>query len=177
MESRAFQIRKHSIMFSSIEKQGVFLYEMQLMRQGDGHNPTDREPRSMQQVHQEETVSSDMGGLCELCGVRSIHIVSDACEVWIHMTTTEKTIYEKALEKWGLETQILMCIEELSELIHALVKYGRKINGSSKDKIAEEIADVELMIEQIKVALNIQKLDIENLKLKKIKRLEGYLNA
>lgn len=92
------------------------------------------------------------------------------------MDITEKSIYEKALEKWGIETQILMCIEELSELIHALVKYGRKINGSSKDKIAEEIADVELMIEQMKVAFNIQKLDIENLKLKKIQRLEGYLN-
>lgn len=59
--------------------------EMQLMRQGDGHNTADREPRSMQQVHQEEAVSSDMGGLCELRCIRNLYFISDACEVRIHM--------------------------------------------------------------------------------------------
>jgi len=88
----------------------------------------------------------------------------------------EKTIYERALEKWGIETQIKMCIEELSELIQTLVKYGRKINGSSKDDLAEEIADVELMIEQMKFAFDIHK-DTEEWKNEKIQRLEGYLYA
>jgi len=88
--------------------------------------------------------------------------------------TEEKSIYERAIEKWGIETQIKMCIEELSELIQVLIKYGRKINGSNRNDIAEEIADVELMIEQMKVAFNIHK-DVEEWKHEKIQRLEGFL--
>ena len=88
---------------------------------------------------------------------------------------TEEKIYKRALEKWGVETQIKMCIEELAELIQTLIKYGRKINGSNKNDIAEEIADVELMIEQMKVVFDIHK-EVEEWKHEKIKRLEGYLN-
>jgi hypothetical protein len=88
----------------------------------------------------------------------------------------EKTIYERALEKWGMETQIKICIEELAELIQTLIKHGRKINGSTIDDIAEEIADVELMIEQMKFAFDIHK-DVEEWKHEKIERLKGYLNV
>jgi hypothetical protein len=85
------------------------------------------------------------------------------------------SIYERALDKWGIENQIKICIEELAELIQVLAKHGRKINGTSIEKIAEEIADVELMIEQMKIAFKIYK-DVEKWKDVKIKRLEGYLN-
>jgi NTP pyrophosphatase (non-canonical NTP hydrolase) len=90
--------------------------------------------------------------------------------------TSEKSIYERALEKWGLLAQVLMTVEELSELTQALLKHGRQINGVDKGKVAEEIADVELMIEQMKVAFKIHK-EVEEFKVKKIKRLEGYFNV
>lgn len=34
-------------------------------------------------------------------------------------------IYKKALSKYGIELQMLVCIEECSELIKALTKYRR----------------------------------------------------
>lgn len=86
-----------------------------------------------------------------------------------------KTIYERALERWGIDSQVKVCIEELAELIQVLAKFGRKRNGSIKDNIAEEIADVELMMEQMKVAFEIRE-DVEGWKHEKIERLEGFLN-
>ena len=43
-----------------------------------------------------------------------------------------------------------MAKEELAELIVKLCKLGRNKNGSDIDKVSEEMADVELMLEQLK---------------------------
>ncbi len=60
-------------------------------------------------------------------------------------------LYREAWELWGEESQQQMIIEECAELIVALSKYNRKVNGSLLTNIAEEIADVEICIEQIKL--------------------------
>lgn len=56
----------------------------------------------------------------------------------------------RALETWGEEFQIMILIEEMAELTKAVLKYYR---GGVHDlnKVAEECADVEIMIEQLKV--------------------------
>jgi NTP pyrophosphatase (non-canonical NTP hydrolase) len=64
-------------------------------------------------------------------------------------------LYHQAWESWGKEAQLKMLIEECSELIQAACKYGRKVNSSTLDHIAEEIADVEIMTEQTKQGLNL----------------------
>jgi hypothetical protein len=58
-------------------------------------------------------------------------------------------LYERAIKKFGEESQMLMAIEECSELIQALSKVWR--GKHSKSNIEEEIADVEIMIEQLKI--------------------------
>jgi NTP pyrophosphatase (non-canonical NTP hydrolase) len=60
-----------------------------------------------------------------------------------------KHIYEKALTKWGIRHQTMVAIEEMSELTKELCKNfrGRK----NKDAIAEEIADVIIMLEQLRL--------------------------
>jgi hypothetical protein len=70
--------------------------------------------------------------------------------------TTIPEVYDKALLTWGLDAQIKVAIEELAELIVELAKLGRAVNGSTKADIAGEIADVEMMIGQMKYALEIE---------------------
>lgn len=59
------------------------------------------------------------------------------------------TIYERALAHYGGEMQTMVCVEEMSELMKELSKHAR---GEDNVKaIAEEIGDVEIMLEQMKL--------------------------
>lgn len=62
---------------------------------------------------------------------------------------TEKETYQAAIDKYGAHHQMMMCIEEMSELTKELCKNmrGRK----NRENIAEEIADVQIMLEQMKI--------------------------
>ena len=53
-------------------------------------------------------------------------------------------IYCEALNKWGAEAQTLMVFEEMSELQKELCKHAR--GKDNREAIAEEIADVQMMI-------------------------------
>lgn len=84
----------------------------------------------------------------------------------------QKQIYEAALERFGIETQIIVCIEELSELTKELTKVLR---GKGNDEhLAEEIADARITIDQMIEAFDLgaEVLEMEE---KKLKRLEGML--
>ena len=62
---------------------------------------------------------------------------------------------KNAIEKWGKDKQLDMAIEELSELMKAIVKYRR--HGYVpvwRIKVLEEVADVELMCQQIVMLLS-----------------------
>lgn len=88
-------------------------------------------------------------------------------------------ILNKAVEVYG-DKQILQSIEEMAELTQALSKYVRN-KGTEKevktlDNITEEIADVEIMLEQIKILLDIKSKDIGFYKIRKINRLSERMN-
>lgn len=58
-------------------------------------------------------------------------------------------VYRKACSVYGEDSQIVVAIEELSELQKELCKVLRgKINV---DNLAEELADVEIMTEQMRI--------------------------
>lgn len=60
-------------------------------------------------------------------------------------------MFDKCLEKWGLLSQILMLAEESSELTQASLGLNRASKEENAiDHLAEEIADVELMIDEMK---------------------------
>lgn len=59
----------------------------------------------------------------------------------------DKEIYQIALQKYGAENQILMVFEEMSELQKELCKSLR--GKDNVCEIAEEIADVRIMLEQM----------------------------
>ena len=76
---------------------------------------------------------------------------------------------------YGFDLQSNLLMEEYGELIQAVNKYKRKIYSglsvyTSLDKLIEEIADVELMLEQIKALLNISEKYIETWKKEKVER-------
>ena len=62
--------------------------------------------------------------------------------------------YEKLLEdaytKWGHNSQRLIWIEEMAELIQKLAKSDRKVNPSFLSEIEEELTDVIICVDQMK---------------------------
>lgn len=76
------------------------------------------------------------------------------------MKNTE--IYEKLLDKYG-DKQLIVAIEELSELQKEICKYLRN-RQIEKKNIIEEIADVEIMLEQIKLYFNFDQKIIDAVK-------------
>lgn len=85
------------------------------------------------------------------------------------MILTNKKIYTYLINKFGKKEQITVAIEELSELQKELCKYLRYFGKIDINHISEEMADVEIMLEQLKVMLN-NSLDIEYRKKEKIQR-------
>lgn len=85
---------------------------------------------------------------------------------------SEKEIYRQALEKWGDNLQIAMVFEEMAELQKELCKSLR--GKENRVEIAEEIADVEIMLGQMKLLFNIEE-GVERHKQLKLQRLEGRL--
>lgn len=57
-------------------------------------------------------------------------------------------IYEEATKQWGKDAQLLVAIEELAELQKAICKYMNR--GGEIGPVMEEVADVEIMCEQIR---------------------------
>ncbi len=83
-------------------------------------------------------------------------------------------ICQRALGTWGEEAQMLMVIEEMSELTKEILKnINRKKNNV--DAIIEETADVEIMLEQLKANYDIAE-KVEEYKQNKLKLIEQRLN-
>lgn len=98
---------------------------------------------------------------------------------------TSKEIMQKAINTYGVENQMIKMIEELSELSQALCKSLIRLNYTkektsleddlkSVDKIFEEMADVEIMLEQCKIMFQCDK-EVNKWKHKKIEQLEKRL--
>lgn len=68
------------------------------------------------------------------------------------MLITNNDIIKKAIEKYGEKNQLIVAIEELSELQKELTKYLRGIGND--EHIAEETADVRIMLSQIETIFN-----------------------
>jgi NTP pyrophosphatase (non-canonical NTP hydrolase) len=83
-------------------------------------------------------------------------------------------LFKKALEKWGNNTQMDMCIEECAELIQAINKFRRNPTAENMKALCSEVADVENMIEQVRFILKKDAL-IDNIKTEKLERLSTLL--
>ena len=59
-----------------------------------------------------------------------------------------KNVYQAALRKWGVDLQTMMAVEEMSELTKEICKIKR--GKMDLDSLADEIADVTIMLEQLR---------------------------
>jgi len=89
------------------------------------------------------------------------------------MSDNDKII-EKIIEEYGTDNQIFQLFEELGELIEAVNHYRR--NKTNKQRVIEELADTEFMMEQLKYIFNLSEYAIQDCKERNIARLTTKLN-
>jgi NTP pyrophosphatase (non-canonical NTP hydrolase) len=68
------------------------------------------------------------------------------------MTEAEEKIFQEAILKWGAEGQIEMIIEEMAELTVAIQHWKR--GRVDTEKIADELSDVGIMVDQLSLMLD-----------------------
>lgn len=83
-----------------------------------------------------------------------------------------REILEQAINTYGEDMQLDVAIEELSELIKELCKYKR--GEGSEMHIAEEMADVKIILEELEVIFK-NKHRVETWYENKIERLKARL--
>ena len=84
-------------------------------------------------------------------------------------------IYKQAINKFGMYNQIIKTMEELAELQVELAKFFDMTNKEfDSETILEEMADVEIMLEQLKIIFDCHDI-IDAVKVKKLKRLKGLI--
>jgi hypothetical protein len=89
-------------------------------------------------------------------------------------TDHEDLLMQKAIEK-NLNLQLVIAIEELSELQKVLCKIIRfGFDKANQCDLFHEYADVQVMMEQIKIAFEIPDELLKVLRSQKIRRLEVY---
>lgn len=85
----------------------------------------------------------------------------------------KEEIYLKLIQKFGVENQCVVAVEELSELQKEVCKMLRKIGNVHN--LAEEIADVQIILEQLVLIHNCES-EVALLKAQKLQRVyERYL--
>lgn len=86
------------------------------------------------------------------------------------MSRTE--ILQEAIKKYGINNQCNMCIEEMAELTKELLKLRRESTQagykSRQKNIKEEIADVQIMLDQMKMIFG-DTAEQEELKVNRLK--------
>ncbi len=84
----------------------------------------------------------------------------------------QESIYLAALRAWGADAQMNQCAEECGELIAALNRFRR--GRSTEAAVAEELADVSIMLEQMTLIFCQDSVEIA--KAHKLERLRQLLN-
>lgn len=85
------------------------------------------------------------------------------------MTPWETAVCQRAVEAYGKEHQLIICMEEMAELTKELSKNLRGHNNLQD--ISEEVADVEIMLEQVKVIFDLKE-EVSEAKEAKLLRLQ-----
>jgi hypothetical protein len=89
----------------------------------------------------------------------------------------QRRVLDQALDKFGGPIQIMIAIEEMAELTKELVKDMRKYPAQENDdNIAEEVADVFIMLEQVMMVFGIEETVKSNIN-HKIDRLNDRING
>ena len=87
------------------------------------------------------------------------------------------TLFAKAHDKWGAQSQLVMGLEECAELQKEICKiYRGDYSLERQQKLAEEIADVELMCDQLEYMFGLAN-SIQTFRTQKLNRLAELLEG
>ena len=87
---------------------------------------------------------------------------------------SEEVTLRKIINKFGNEAQCRQVMEECAELIQAVNKNLR--SAGAKENLIEEMADVGIMLDQLRIMFEIKDTEINKIrceKMKQIKRMVG----
>lgn len=91
------------------------------------------------------------------------------------MTDQEKyELFDRIIDQQGISHQLMLAIEEMLELRQALNRWMRA-PADIGENVTEKVADVEIMLEQIKHMFANQ-TKVDQLKEKKLKMLSTWIN-
>lgn len=91
------------------------------------------------------------------------------------MTLPIRSLYERAIGAYGFREQLIKAVEELGELTQAMAKQLLEPSDANRSHVAEEIADVRIMLEQAEMILDIR-AEATRWKYDKLKRLKERLD-
>ena len=83
-------------------------------------------------------------------------------------------VYKEAIEQYGEEAQMIVAVEEMSELIKEVCKHLR--GKTDIAAVAEEIADATIMLEQLRIIFDCNGLVCRYMDFK-VARLRGRLEG
>lgn len=92
---------------------------------------------------------------------------------FVGVNSINKSIIKRSNRIWNADDQLFVCVEELSELIQAISKMRR---GRGIENLIEEIADVYIMLENLKDQFSISEYDVGKSIQYKIERLEEKMD-
>ena len=95
----------------------------------------------------------------------------------VQFTEEEVKTMQTALNRWGLNAQVGVAVEECAELIVVLQKYVNRSKKPDIDDILDEIADVEMMLAQMRLSLGIDDDMLRKRIEHKFEKLNQYLSA
>ena len=91
------------------------------------------------------------------------------------MNKEEKKFFKKSILHFGTDVQMTMCIEECAELIQAISKFKRG-KKNAIDNLLEEIADVQIMLDQMKLMFDNNDERISLIRTQKLNRLKSIID-
>ena len=94
------------------------------------------------------------------------------------MNEQQIEVLKNALKKYGKQHQMMICMEECAELIQAISKKMRYLNSAyRRDALIEEMADVLICMEYLRIVEDINQDEIDLVISNKIKRLNYNIST
>lgn len=92
----------------------------------------------------------------------------DPCDPYI-----DRSLFSRAIAKFGVKNQVAMILEECSELILAISHYNR--DRVKSDAVIEEVVDLTIMLEQARLIYDPTDTEFGRIYIEKIIRLEKLI--
>jgi len=91
--------------------------------------------------------------------------------------TNEERLFEAAVDKWGIPSQVAVALEELAELQAAVARLVFRGRGTLQ-AVALELADVQIVTGQLEVILKrlgMEDRELQGIRTLRLERLEALL--